>query len=119
MKFIFALYLLILTTSSFADPKSESFIVQIGDRHIKVIAPDKRKDLFAVLIENRSLSDQVAKFTANGNNLKFVTVKSNSSKTVEIENKTSSSVLFVPTSPAFQEVELIFGKKSYEIPSKE
>ncbi len=119
MKFMFAIFLSVLTIISFADPKSESFIIQIGDRHIKVIAPDKRKDLFAILIENRSLSDQIAKFTVNGNNLKFVTVKSNTSKSVEIENKTSTNVLFVPTSPAFQEVELIFGKKSYEIPSKE
>lgn len=103
----------------FAEPTSESFVIHIADRNLKVVAADKRREIFAVLIENRSLSDQVGKFIVNGKNLKFVTVRSGSSETVEIENKTSSSVIFVPVSPAFQEVELIFGKKSYEIPVKE
>lgn len=110
---------LIFTSICFADSKSESFIVQIDDRRMKVIAPDKPKNKFAVLLENRSLSEQIGKFIVNGKNLKFVTVRSGYSESVEIENKTSSTVIFVPISPAFQEVELIFGKKSYEIPANE
>jgi hypothetical protein len=109
----------LLSFYCFAESKSESFVIQIADRNLKVVAADKRRDIFAVLIENRSLSDQIGKFIVNGKKLKFVSVRSGSSETVEIENKTSSSVIFVPVSPAFQEVELIFGKKSYEIPVKE
>lgn len=102
-----------------AAPKAETFVVTIQDRSMSVIAPDKRKDLFSVLIENRSLSDQVGKFIVGGKNLKFVSVKSGQTESVEIENKTSANIIFIPISPAFQEVDLIFGKKVYEIPSKE
>ena len=86
---------------------------------MKVLSPEKKKPFFTVLVENRSLSDQVAKFMTKGKNLKFVSVPSGKSETVEIENKTEGAVYFVPLSPAFQDVELIFGKKAYEIPSKE
>lgn len=102
-----------------AKPKGETFVITIKDRSMSVIAPDNRRDLFSVLIENQSLSNQVGKFTTGGKNLKFVSVRPGQTEAVEIENKTSANVIFVPISPAFQEVELIFGKKVYEIPSKE
>jgi hypothetical protein len=117
MRFLFWAFLLPL--SSWAQVKSENFIVQINDRSVNVLSPEKRKPMFSVLVENRSLSDQLGKFTVDGKNLKFVTVKSGETKAVEIENKTSANVVFTPVSPAFQEVELLFGKKAYEIPSKE
>jgi hypothetical protein len=101
-----------------ANPKTETFVVQIFDRSMKVLSPEKRREIFSVLVENRSLSDQIGKFIVNGKIIKFVSVKSGITESVEIENKTSSNVVFVPVSPAFQEAELIFGKKAYEIPSK-
>lgn len=102
-----------------AQVKTESFVVQIYDRSMKVISPEKRRDMFAVLLENHSLSDQIGKFTVGNKTLKFVTVESGKSESVEIENKTSHPVMFVPLSPASQEIPLQFGKKAYEIPSKE
>jgi hypothetical protein len=102
-----------------ADTKGQAFIIQINDRSIHVTTPETRRPLFAVIVENRSLSDQVGKFIVEGKTLKFVTVKSGKSETVEIENRASSNPVFVPVSPAFQEVELAFGKKAYEIPPKE
>ncbi len=101
-----------------AQTKPETFVVQLYDRSITVLSPEARKSLFSVLIENHSLSDQVGKFIVNGKILKFVSVKTGSTEAIEIENKTGANVVFVPVSPAFQEVELIFGKKVYEIPSK-
>jgi hypothetical protein len=98
---------------------NEAFIIQINDRSMSVVTPTTKRALFSVVVENRSLSDQIGKFTANGKILKFVSVKTGASETVELENKTAAQVVFVPVSPAFQEVELIFGKKAYEIPSKE
>lgn len=104
---------------SWAQPKTETFVVQLNDRSVLVHSPEKRKDLFSVIVENRSLSDQVGKFTVEGKILKFINVKSGKTETIEIENKTQFTTVFVPVSPAFQEVELLFGKKTYEIPSKE
>ena len=112
-------FLLLFPLLSFAQVKTEGFIIQISDRSMSVLSPEKQRPLFAVLVENRSLSDQVGKFVIGNKIVKFISIKSGKSEAVEIENKTSSPVVFVPVSPAFQEVPLMFGKKAYEIPSKE
>ena len=112
------LSLLFLSSVAMAEPKSDTFIIQIHDRSMSVVTPEKRKNVFSVLVENHSLSNQLGKFTVEGKLLKYVSVQSGQTEPVEIENKTASNVVFVPVSPAFQEVELLFGKKAYEIPSK-
>ncbi len=117
MKFVFLLLFPIMATA--AQLKPGTFVVQINDRSMNVWAMEKKKPLFAVIVENRSLSDQIGKFVVNGQAIKFVSVKSGMSETVEIENKINANVVFVPVSPSFQDVELIFGKKAYEVPSKE
>lgn len=116
MKFLFLLFYPIL---SLADLSTEGFIVQINDRTMSVVSPEKSRPLFSVIVENRSLTDQIGKFVVGGKILKFISVKSGKSEAVEIENKSVSQVSFIPMSPAFQEVPLLFGKKAYEIPSKE
>ena len=118
MKILFLL-LVLLTNLTQAQVKPETFVVQISDRSMMINAPEKRKTIFSVLVENRSLSDQIAKLTVRGKLLKYVSVKSGQSEAVEVENKTDANVVLVPVSPAFQEAELTFGKKAYEIPSKE
>ncbi len=115
MKFI----LLLLPMLAFAAPQTEVFIIQVMDRKMTVISPDTQRKLFSVIVENRSLSDQVARFQVKGKLLKYVSIPSGKSESVEIENSSGSPVTFVPVSPAFQEVELTFGKKAYEVPSKE
>lgn len=115
MKFL----LILLPLIAFASPKSEVFIIQVMDRKISVLSPDKEKKLFSVIVENRSLSDQVGRFEVRSRLLKYVSVPSGKSESVEIENTSGAPVTFIPVSPAFQEVELIFGKKAYEVPSKE
>jgi hypothetical protein len=97
----------------------EAFRVRLRDRSIEVKAPAKRTELFAVIIENQSLSPQIAKFMLKDSTLKFISVDAGSSETVEIENKTADPVVLVPVSPSFEEVELLFGKKDYEIPAKQ
>jgi hypothetical protein len=112
-------FLLLFPVLSFAQVKPEGFIIQIGDRNMYVLSPEKKKNMFAVIVENRSLSDQVGKFVVGNKILKFISVKSGKTESTEIENKTEAHVVFIPVSPAFQEVPLYFGKKAYEIPSKE
>ncbi len=104
---------------AFAAPKTEVFIIQVMDRKIAVLSPDTERKLFSVIVENRSLSDQVARFQVKGKLLKYISVPAGKSESVEIDNSSGSPVTFVPISPAFQEVELTFGKKAYEVPSKE
>lgn len=114
MKFL----ILLLPVLAFAGPKSEVFIIQVMDRKISVISPEAERKLFSVIVENRSLSDQVGRFESKGRLLKYVSVPSGKTESVEIENTAGTPVVFVPVNPAFQEVELTFGKKAYEVPSQ-
>lgn len=116
---LFLVLSLLYSTLAMSQSKVDTFVIEIQDRSMKVSSPEKKKPFLTVLVENRSLSDQVGKFMVKGKNLKFVSIASGKSETVEIENKSGGPVYFVPLSPAFQDVELIFGKKAYEIPSKE
>ena len=118
MRLLFLTFILVISARALAKGP-DSFIIQIQDRSMKVSSPEKKSSVLTVLIENRSLSDQVGKFMVKGKNLKFVSIPSGKNETTEIQNKNGAQVYFVPLSPAFQEVELVFGKKAYEIPSKE
>jgi hypothetical protein len=109
----------LLSLQASAAVKPGAFVVQIHDRSMAVLSPEAKRAVFSVLVENHSLSDQVGKFVVGSRILKFVAVPSGKSEAVEIENKSAAPVVFVPVSPAFQEVPLVFGKKAYEIPPKE
>ncbi len=115
---LFVLWICLIFSTLAFGKGADSFIIQIQDRSMKVTSPTKKNNVLTVLIENRSLSDQVGKFMIKGKNLKFVSIPSGKNETTEIQNKEGATVYFVPLSPAFQEVELVFGKKAYEIPSK-
>ena len=80
---------------SFAEPRPESFVIQIYDRSMTILSPQNKRSIFSVLVENRSLSDQVGKFTVQGKLLKYVSVKSGQTEPVEIENKTSDSNILI------------------------
>lgn len=97
----------------------EAFKVQIYDRLVRVEAPPKASGQYAVIIENLSLSDVAGKFVAAGKDLKFVSVKSTQSKTIEFTHGSGTLVSFQCMAPAFQEVALLFGKGAYEIPPKQ
>lgn len=112
------LILILLSSISWAQVKTEGFIIQIFDRSMKVSSPEKKNSIFSVIIQNSSFSDQIGKFTLGNKTLKFVSIPYGKSEIIEIENKSQLPVVFVPVSPSFQEVPLNVGKKTYEIPSK-
>ncbi len=112
-------FFLLFPCMGFAQVKPLAFIIEINDRSIHVLSPEKKNNMFSVIVENKSLSDQVGKFVVGNKIIKFISVKTGRTESIEIENKTSSTVVFIPVSPASQEVPLNFGKKAYEIPSKE
>jgi hypothetical protein len=97
---------------------SDSFIIQVKNRSVLVTSPQKETKRFAVIVENHSLTKQLGKFISGERNLKFVSVLPGKSETVELLNTNNESIIFIPISPAFQDVVLKFGKKSYEIPAK-
>lgn len=94
----------------------EAFKIQLHDRKMVVESPAKTSVMYAVEIQNLSMNDVIGKFHAAGSDLKFVSVKSSETKSVEFKTNGKHVVHFQPLAPAFQEVELIAGKKTYEIP---
>ena len=96
----------------------EAFKIELHDRKIRVEAPKSVSSQYSVIVENLSLNDVVGKFHSAGKDLKFVNVKAGLTRTVEFRHAGKGAVRFQPLAPAFQEVELIAGKKSYEIPSQ-
>lgn len=117
MKLTFLIVSLFCSMWSFA-AGTPAFILKLTDKGISIQSPDNVMKIFSVIIENQSLTDQVAKLVVGDDVVKFVRINSGRSETVEIENKTSKTIFFVPVSPSFQEVELKFGKKQYEIPAQ-
>ena len=115
MKFLWSL-ILFSALNAWADG---AFKIQLHDRMIRIESPTKSTEQFAVILENLSLSDVTGKFVAGGRDLKFVSVKSTQSKTVEFNHKGNTVVSFQALAPAFQEVSLVFGKGAYEIPPKQ
>ena len=114
----FFLIMALLSNLAWGQSKSDTFIVEMMDRKVKVISPEKVKSTFIVIVENRSLSNLVAKFSTEAGALKYVSIESGKAETVEIIHRSGNKIYFVPLSPAFQEIELVAGKKEYEIPSQ-
>lgn len=108
-----------MNSFAYASVTSESFIIQIHNKSMSIVAPEKVRKKFAVIVENQSLSKQIGKFVSENQNLKYISVPPGKSETVEIENLSDKKVFYVPLSPAFQEVNLEFGKRAYEIPAKD
>jgi hypothetical protein len=94
---------------------NDSFIITLFPDKITVIGPRQALPIASVIIDNRSLSDFRAKISSESKNLVFFSVPSQSKIVQTIEFK-SERIKFIPLSPALEEIELVFGKKAYEIP---
>ncbi len=102
-----------------ANEKSDAFIVDIFDKKIKVLSVSKYTKGLNVIISNRMLTKLVGQVvTDGGKSISFVAIAPGKYQSVTIDEIKEQRVFFVPLVPAFQEVELVLGKKSYEIPPK-
>ena len=107
--------LFIISSSAIAQ---ESFSIEFHDRFIKVNAPEKAKKSFSAIIHNHSQTVLLGKFATNSENLKFIQLSPDESRPVEFLVRNGDTVRFVALSPAAQSVDLIFGKKTYEVPAQ-
>lgn len=105
-------------SSSLGAAAAEAFKIQVLDRRVVVQSPERVGATYSVEVQNSSLNDLVGKFHANGVDLKFVSVRAGASKVVEFKVTPKAVVAFQPLAPASQQVDLIVGKKTYEIPPK-
>lgn len=115
MNFILAIFAIFLE-STYANEKSSAFLVTIFDNYVKVVSPDKQLKETSVIIENKTLTKVYGKIEKENSVLFHLAILPSELKSYPLKDIGSSSVSFVPLAPAFQEVQLMFGKKSYEVP---
>lgn len=95
------------------------FLVTGHDDRFRVISPDKFKSPMEVIVENKTLVRLIGKVMVNNKtNAGFASVESDKYQRIMVPIKKGDVLHFIPLSPAFQEVELIVGNKTYEIPPK-
>lgn len=98
--------------------QSNAFIISINDSGNKVIAPETVDKKVGVIINNRTLSDVRGKIVNEDRSVVInVNILSNNSESFEVPYSKDGKLTFIPISPSFQEVVLVVGEKSYEVPN--
>lgn len=98
---------------------SNGFLITSYDDRFKVVSPEKFKSPMEIIIENKTLVRLVGKVIVNNKtHAGFASIESDKYQRIMVNLKKGDLLHFIPLSPAFQEVELIVGNKTYEIPPK-
>jgi len=117
MRFLpLALFSLLFSLSLRSAELQETFVVTMYDKFVKVVAPDKYHSRLSVILENKSLVKIYGKIEYGTSDPIFTAIYPQESRSIDIKPSESDKIIFTPMSPPFQEIELIFGRKSYEIP---
>jgi hypothetical protein len=118
--FLLMLFIAFLYESQlFAIESSNGFVVTSYDDKIRIISPEKFRSPMEVIIENKTLIRLIGKVVVNKKmNAGFASVEPDKYQRIMVNLKKGDLIHFFPLSPSFQEVELIVGNKSYEIPPK-
>ena len=117
MRSLFALLFFLPIFQLHSYEKADAFIIRVYDKRFKVLAPAKFKKDLNVIIENKTMVPLIGKLqTLKGRVLKNLQLETNGFIAIKLRVEKHERIFFVPLSPAGQEVELIIGRKSYEIP---
>ncbi len=112
-------FFLLISTKVLAIESLDGFLVSAYDERFRVISPEKFKANMEVIIENKTLVRLIGKLVLNNKeNVSFLSVDSEKYQKAVVKLKKGDILHFIPLTPAFQEVELIVGNKTYEIPPK-
>lgn len=115
-KIYYFLFSLFLSLQVSAAELQETFVVTIHDKFVKVVAPDKFHSRLSVILENKSLVKIYGKIEYGSAEPIYTSIYPQESRSIDIKPGENDKIIFTPMSPPFQEIELIFGRKSYEIP---
>ena len=104
---------------AFAIESSNGFVVSAYDDRFRVISPEKFRSPMEVIVENKTLVRLIGKVIINNKtNAGYTSIETDKYQRIMVNLKKGDLLHFVPLSPAFHEVELIVGNKTYEIPPK-
>lgn len=97
---------------------TDAFELEYHPSKILVNSPDHFSSKFAVIIMNKTNKNLMGKIVQFGEKKiqKFLTIYALESHSIELSIEEGDRVFFVANAPSFQEIELKFGNKSYEIP---
>ncbi|MBL7663973.1 MAG: hypothetical protein JNM93_02480 [Bacteriovoracaceae bacterium] len=112
------IFFVLVSLSVKASQKSEAFVVEFNDSNIQVLSPDVRRNQVSVVIKNNTLDKLTSKLSTVDNDIEFFSVPSQMTKVFDIKLKNNEKLFVVPLSPSMQEIELVFSRKAYAIPSK-
>ena len=108
-----------LLSTALAIESSNGFLVTAYDESFRVVSPEKFINKMEVIVDNKTLVRLIGKIMINNKQVnEFISVDQNKFKIVTVDLKKDDVLYFFPLSPSFQEVELIVGNKTYEIPPK-
>jgi hypothetical protein len=113
------LIFLAFSCRSFAIESLSGFLVTAYDDRFRVVSPEKFRSPMEIVIENKTLVRLIGKVVVNNKmTLGFTSIESENYQKLSANLKKGDVLHFIPLTPAFQEVELIVGNKTYEIPPK-
>ncbi len=117
MKLIIFIILFLYTFSLYGKERADTFVVDIFDKKVKIVAPERNTKEVSVILRNNTLSAIRGKLvTSNRKLIEMVMIKPQKNVSVDINLKKDDHAFFIPLAPASQEVILRWGEKSYEIP---
>ncbi|MGZ3787723.1 MAG: hypothetical protein ACXVLQ_04330 [Bacteriovorax sp.] len=104
---------------AFAIESSNGFLVTAYDERFKIVSPEKFRTPLEVVVENKTLTRLIGKVVINNKTVAgYTSIDSDKYQKLSVNLKKGDILHFIPLSPSFQEVELIVGNKTYEIPPK-
>ena len=115
--FIILFFFVLNIQTSIGKEFTAGFILEMYATKVKVTAPPKFENKTSIIIKNMTLSNLLGKIqTLKGRLISFVNIPANKFDSVILNRTKGERVVFIPLSPAFEAIELIDGKESYEIP---
>lgn len=112
------LFYLILTLPSFGQENAQAFIVTVYDDRVRVVSPVKKEKIVGVIIKNETFDKITSEVRTDKGVVKRFFLKSQSSKSLQVNLNKVKSLFYVAIAPPFQAVELKFSQRAYEIPEK-
>ena len=110
---------LIFTTSSFSQENAEAFIVTIKENSVRVVSPKNKEKLVGIIIKNETFDKITSEIRSDKGVIKRFVLKSQGSKSLQVDYSQIKSLFYVAIAPPFQAVELKISQRAYEIPEKE
>lgn len=97
---------------------ADSFIVDVKDRSIKVTSPLKKVDVVSIIVVNHTFDKIISEIRSGKKILKRFVLKPEGKEIVQVDYRAFKSIQYISIAPPFEEVELKFSQRPYEVPEK-